>query len=135
MEQIFKRSFVMAAFLALSAASSGCALFLLGTGVAGGYAISKDEIEGLTDSKLPKVWTSLREVMREEGVITLEDRDRGHMEGIVGKATVETHVEQATEKTVRIRVKARKTKGLFPDIKTAQSIYGKVVKKAEKGYF
>ena len=27
---------------------SGCALFLLGAGAAGGYAISKDEIEGMT---------------------------------------------------------------------------------------
>jgi hypothetical protein len=109
---------------------SGCALFLIGAaGAAGGYAISKDEIEGLTDHPYDKAWAAVREVVRTEGAITAENKKLGTMEAIIGGSTVEIHMDQATSKTVRTRIKARKTKGLFPDIDLAQSIYAKMTRK------
>ena len=111
--------------------SSGCALFLVGAGAAGGYAISKDEIEGMSDSSFDKVWRATKEAVTTEGVITLEDKDHGHLEGVVEKASVKARLEQVTPKTVRLRIKARRTKGLFPDIRTAQKLYTLTIRKLE----
>ena len=36
--------------------SSGCAVLAIGAGAAGGYAISKDEVEGFSDRKYAVVW-------------------------------------------------------------------------------
>ncbi len=124
-------SAVLLFFILTSALHSGCALFLLGTGAAGGYAISKDEIEGLTDSSYDKAWNASKQIIREEGAPTLEDRTHGKIEAVVGGSTVELNVAQVTAKTVRLRVKARKSKGLFPDIKLAQQLYTRIIKKVE----
>ncbi len=108
---------------------SGCALFLLGAGAAGGYAISKDEIEGMTDTSYDKIWKATKDVLRADGVTTLEDRTHGLIKGLVDSSDVEARLDQVTSKTVRLRLKARKTKGVFPDIKLAQSLYTKIIKK------
>lgn len=124
----FKKT-IVPVILIFSLLSSGCALFLVGAGAAGGYAVSKDEIEGFTEAKKDRVWASLKNVVKEDGAITLEDKERGYLEAIVGKSTVKVRLDQVTPTSSRLRVKARKTKGLFPDIKTAQDLYTKVTKK------
>lgn len=115
--------------IALAVPFSGCALFLIGAGAAGGYAISKDEIEGLVDGSSSRAWTAAREVIMKEGVLKAENAALGTLEAEVGSSTVEIHAEQVTAKTTRLRIKARKTKGLFPDIELAQQTYTKIVKK------
>jgi hypothetical protein len=120
---------IFAFLIALAIPSSGCALFLLGAGAAGGYAISKDEIEGLMDNSYNKVWQAAREVIKKEGAITLESPNTGKLEAIVDNSTVNVSVEQATSNSVRLRVQARKTKGLFPDQELAQDLYTQITKK------
>lgn len=108
---------------------TGCAVFLLGAGAAGGYAIAKDEIEGHTDVSFKKAWKAVKEVLEQEGAITRQDEEAGQFEALVEGSEIKAALEQVTDKTIRIRVKARKTKGLFPDIKRAQNLYGKIIKK------
>jgi hypothetical protein len=108
---------------------TGCALFLLGAGAAGGYAISKDEIEAMYDAKYDKVWNATKTTLQHNGALTLDDRNHGKIEAIVGGSTINVMIDQVTAKTVRLRIKARKTKGLFPDIDLAQEINEDVMKK------
>jgi hypothetical protein len=126
-----KNFYAWALCLLLAGTNAGCAIFLLGAGAAGGYAISKDEIEGMTDVAYNKVWVALKDDLQARGALTLEDRAHGRIEAVVDASTVEAQVDQVTPKTVRVRVKARKTKGLFPDIKLAQDIYDQVMKRVD----
>lgn len=125
------QSLFLALFLFAGAFHSGCALFLIGAGAAGGYSISKDEIEGMTDVSYDKAYAAAKEVIRKEGAPTLEDKEHGIINAVVGSSDVELNLNQVTAKTVRLRVKARKTKGLFPDIKLAQNIYTQIIKKIQ----
>ena len=117
--------------LLLGVQFSGCAVFLLGAGAAGGYAISKDEIEGHTDQSFEKTWNALVVVINSEGGITLKDKTTGKIEAQIKESDVKASLEQITPKTVRVRIKARKTKGVFPDIELAQELYTKLIKKIE----
>lgn len=110
---------------------SGCAIFLLGAGAAGGVAISKDTIEGHFDKKMDQVWKAAREVLMHEGFIRLEDKPHSFLEGEVRKSTVKIELLQVSEKTVRIRVKARKGHNLLPDPDLANQLYNKIFHKLE----
>ena len=109
--------------------SSGCALFLVGAGVGGGIAISKDTIEGHFDKKLDQVWRASREVLMQEGFIRLEDKAHGAIDAEVRKSEVKIEILQISEKTVRIRVKARKGYRLLPNPDLANELYNKIYQK------
>ena len=105
---------------------SGCAIFLLGAGVGGGIAISKDTMEGHFDKKLDQVWKASREVVMQEGFIRLEDKLHGAIDAEVRKSEVKIEILQVSEKTVRIRVKARKGYKLLPNPDLANELYNKI---------
>jgi len=105
---------------------SNCALFLIGAGVGGGIAISKDTIEGHFDKKLDQVWKASREVLMNEGFIRLEDRPHGQIDAEVKKSDVKVEVLQVSERTVRIRVKARKGLKLLPNPGLANELYNNI---------
>lgn len=110
---------------------SGCALFLVGAGVGGGLAISKDTIEGYFDQPIDRVWKASREIMMEKGFIKLEDKARGEIQGESEKSEVKIEIFQVSQKTVRIRVKARKSYKLVPNLDLANDIYNKIFHKVE----
>ena len=115
-------------FLSLSL-FSGCAVFLLGAGAAGGIAISKDTIKGNFDKKLDQVWRASREVLIQEGFIRLEDKTHGTIDAEVRKSEVKIEILQISEKTVRIHVKARKGYKLLPNPDLANELYNKIYQK------
>lgn len=108
---------------------SGCALFLIGGGVAGGIAISRDTMEGHFDKPLDRVWSVAREVVMQEGFIRLEDKPHATIDGEIKKSQINIQIIQVSEKTVRIRVKARKGYKLLPDIGLANELYNKIFQK------
>ena len=128
MKFFFKRTGFFVLWMSMAVLSSGCALFLLGAGATGGYAISKDEMEGMMDKKYDKVWQASETVLRKEGIVILALKDQGKIEGEVEGSKVEAQVDQVTPQTVRLRVKARKMKNLFPDMKKAQGLYNKIIR-------
>ena len=108
---------------------SGCAVFLLGAGAAGGYAISRDTVEGVVEKPLDRIWSAAREVMMYEGFIRSEDRTRGKLEAEVGKSQVKVEVKQLTQQAVRVRVKARTGYKLVPNQNLANEVYNKIFQK------
>lgn len=120
--KIWKAAGILSAFLIFS----GCALLLVGAGVTGGIAISKDTFEGHFDRKLENVWRATREVIMEQGFIRNEDKPHGRIEAEVGKSEVKVEIQQVSEKAVRIRVKARKSHKLLPNPGLANDLYNKI---------
>jgi len=108
--------------------TSGCAVLLLGGGVAGGYAISRDEIEGFSDKKYNSIWSVGKKIIDEEGLIKSADKDAGLIEAEIQKSVVKFHLDRISSKTNRIRIEARKGYKLLPDIKLAQKLYNELIK-------
>ncbi len=107
---------------------SGCIVLALGAGAAGGYAISKDEIEGFSDRPLEKTWRVAMDVFNKEGAVESADKERFQVVALIDESKVTFSAEQVSAKSVRFRIQARKAMNLFPDIKLAQSLHQKIMK-------
>ncbi|MDD5005323.1 MAG: hypothetical protein PHS93_02315 [Candidatus Omnitrophica bacterium] len=109
---------------------SGCPYLIVGTvGALGGYAISKDTIQGDTERTFNSVWKTSLNVLAILGTIKTEDLKKGTIEAEVEASEVKLIIEQLTPRTVRMRVSARKY--LMPNIKLAQKIFIKVMEQAK----
>lgn len=107
---------------------SGCIFIVAGVGVLGGYAISKDTIQGETDKNFLSIWDSSLDILKVMGLVYTEHKSKGTLEAKVNSSDVKIVIEELTVKTTRLRVSARKY--LFPDISLAQKIYIKVIENA-----
>ena len=108
-------------------ALSGCVVLAVGAGAAGGYAISRDTIEGFTDKDSTVVWQAAQEVLKKQGMIELADKTAGKIQARIEDSEVKFETEQVTTKSVRIRVRARKFWNAFPDMHLAQRIYTLII--------
>ncbi len=104
---------------------SGCALFLVGAGAAGGYAMSKDSIKNYFDLSQGRVYRAARDVVAELGAITSEDARHGVLKGVVQGANVTVTVKPVSRTTVELHVKARDSL-LLPKLDAAQTVYNKI---------
>ena len=112
--------------LAASLWLSGCAVLLVGAGVAGGYAISKDSVRNVFDLPKGVVYDQSLAVAKEMGAVSLEDRAHGHIKAEIQDVNVTITVQQLTKKTVQLIVKARSD--LFmPKVDVAQEVYTKII--------
>lgn len=118
-------SVILVAFLSMS--SYGCAVALIGAGVAGGVAISRDTAEIAKDTSYDKAWSVTEKTIKDMGMIKLQDRKAGKIEATVEDSQIEAHVTQITPKTVKVRVKARKN--YFPNVDLAMKIVNKINEK------
>ena len=120
--------FTMILMSVVSPAFNGCALFLVSAGAAGGYAISKDSIEGEVHSSMGSVYNASIDAIKSKGTIRQEDKEHGKIEGIFGNdVTVKIELTQASSKSVKVKVEARKR--LLPNIEVAQEVYTAIIKK------
>ena len=104
---------------------SGCVLVpiaLVGGGVIGGIAISEDTVQTDFDESYDDVWNAALQVVDQLGAIEIKDEDVGRIQGYVPKSKVMVQLQQLTPATVRVHVKARKTAGVVPDIKTSHRV-------------
>ncbi len=125
-----KKNSGLALVLAIALASSGCALFLLGAGGLGGYAISKDEVEGFVSKDPNKVWNEARKVIEQQGYVRATHKEIGRLEGEVDGSAVKIDVEQVSPDTTRLRVQARKgITNVLPNLELAQKLFADISKK------
>jgi hypothetical protein len=108
------------------AGAAGCAAVWVATGAAGGYAISKDSIRNHFDLPPAVIFRESRGVLREEGLITVEDESHGLLKAEVEGANVTVTVKRISEKTTQLQVKARND-WLMPKIDVAQALYNQIL--------
>ena len=125
-----RRSAVVALLMSAVIGLSGCAVLLVGAGAAGGYAISRDSVKNLFDLPAETVFRASRDVVAEEGVITVEDSHNGLIKATMAGANVTVTVKPVTKRTVELKVKARDNM-LFPKVDIAQGIYTKILGRLE----
>jgi hypothetical protein len=109
-----------------SVALNGC-IFLIasGVGAVGGYAITRDTIQGEYDARYSDAWKSAIHICDMLGTVTSRDSNKGTLEAAVDQAKVKVEIMQLTPESVRIKVKARK--GIFPRLGTAERVFVKIV--------
>ncbi len=127
-----RSSLFLVVMLSLMPYFSGCALFLIGAGAAGGYAvIGEDEVESNHDLSFQRVWDASRRTVMEKGVIISENKATGYIEAKIEDSDVKVNIEQVTQKSVRLRIKARRGKGVFPHIEQAQNLHVIIMQKLD----
>ena len=131
MKTSFSRMFVVLFLCVVAISGTGCAVALLGVGGATGYAISRDEIEGIMDQKYDTVWKAAMDVVTRRGVVKTQNDVQGKIQADVDGSLVDVSIDKPTPKTTRLRVKARRGLQLFQNIKLAQSIYNEIIKSLE----
>ena len=107
---------------------TGCAVALVGAGVAGGYAISRDSISNRFDFPLSHVYQVSRSVIGDLGLVTMEDERRGVIRSTVEGANVTITLRRISEKTVELKVRAR-DRWLMPKINVAQNVYNRIIQR------
>jgi len=115
--------FIMAIFINLY----GCAPLIVGAavGAVGGYAISKDTIQGETDKTYDKLWGSAVRISRIRGTIKQEDRLRGYIQLEAEASRVYIKIISLTSATTRLKVSARKYH--LPNLSLAQDMFVKIM--------
>ena len=109
----------------------GCAPLIIGSavGVLGGYAISKDTIQGETDKNYDSLWEAALTVSKIRGEIKYEDKTKGYIELEAESSKVYVRLIRLTFSTTRLRVQARKYH--FPNMSLAQDIFVKITEQAK----
>lgn len=119
----------------------GCIPLAVGGGLVGGYIVSPDTVEGLSDEDEDVIWDTALEIVGIMGKIKekydsndifSEKKDKqfeGFSEGrmfiaVVQGAKVVVTVSPENEKT-KLRVKARKT--FIPKVSVAQEVFSKIM--------
>ena len=119
------KRFAVVALMVGSLGVSGCALLLVGAGVAGGYAISKDSVRNTFDLPRSRVYASSLTVAKEMRNVTLEDHIHGFIQADIQDARVTVTVKQLTRQAVELNVRARNL--VVPKLDVAQQVYSKIV--------
>jgi len=109
---------------------SGCAPLIVGAavGAVGGYAASRDTIQGDTDKPYESLWSAAVRVAQIRGKIRREDAYTGIIQSDAESSVVTIRLIRLTHLTTRIRISARK--GVFPNLSLAQDLYVKIVEEA-----
>ena len=103
----------------------GCPLILVGAGLAGGYAISKDAVRNTYDLPREAVYRASLSTINEMGQAQVEDARHGVIRAKVGDVNVTVTVKPVTKRAVELKVKARNAL-LMPSPDVAQEVYNKI---------
>ena len=110
----------------MSFSLSGCIYLVVGgIGALGGYVVSPDTVEGITENEYETVWDSALEVLSIMGVIQEQSHEGGVIITDVMKTTITVNLIPLTDSTLKIKVKARKLH--LPRIATAQDVFVKIM--------
>ena len=121
--------FLLISFLATGL--SGCVpVFLMAVGGVGVYAISKDTIQGDTDTSYEELWDSALKVARIRGTVKQEDFNRGYIEIEAKPNKIWIQFVRVTAAATKIRVSARKYK--LPNIDLAQDVFIKIIEESKR---
>jgi hypothetical protein len=110
---------------------SGCApLIFVAAGGVGVYAISKDTVQGDSDTPYESIWDAAIRVSKIRGTVKKEDYNRGVIEADANPNRIWIRFERLTPSTTRIKISARKYH--FPNINLAQELFIKILEEARQ---
>ena len=125
-----KRFCVSICIFLLSFSLCGCVPLLVGAavGAAGGYAVSKDTIEGETDKDYDRLWDAAVNVSQAQGFLAEEDAASGFLRTETESGHAIVTLTRLTKTTTCVRVTARK-RG-FPHLTLAEDMFVKILEDA-----
>ncbi|MCK5082966.1 MAG: hypothetical protein KAR31_08690 [Candidatus Omnitrophica bacterium] len=111
--------------------SSGCIYLVVGgIGAVGGYIVSPDTVEGITENDTETVWDSAIEVLSIMGLIEEENEAGGMILASVGRAKITVTIISLSPTTAKVTVKARKA--YLPRISLAQDVFVKIMSRVNE---
>ena len=114
------------ALLSFVFACSGCVYLIVGgIGALGGYVVSPDTVEGVTNHDMDTVWDTAIDVIGIMGTIEEQSKAGGVLISRVNGCKVTVTISTINKSNVKVNVKARKT--FFPKITVAQDVFVKVM--------
>lgn len=110
---------------------SGCVPLMVGAavGALGGYAASKDTIQGDSDMPYDALWDAAVEVGTIRGAKNLADRNKGYLEFVADSSRVWISLVRLTRATTRVKVSCRKNH--LPNLKLAEELFVKIMEQAQ----
>jgi hypothetical protein len=121
-----ERVLVMALLAIVLFPLSGCIYVVVGgIGAVGGYIVSPDTVEGITENDAELVWDTATEVVSIMGLVKEENETGGILLADVNRAKVVVTITTLSPTTTKVAVKARKA--YLPKISLAQDIFAKIM--------
>ena len=106
---------------------AGCAPLIVGAavGAVGGYAVSRDTIQGDSDKPYEALWNAALKVAEIRGKIRQEDVNAGMIRLDAESSIIEIRLIRLTRAATKIRISARRYH--FPNLALAQDLYVKII--------
>lgn len=107
--------------------TAGCIPLIIGaaTGALGGYAVSKDTIQGESDKPYDSLWYAAKTIARSRGIIKEEDSLKGYLKLEIEASQVWIRLIRITRATTRLRISSRKRH--LPNLALAEELYTKIM--------
>ena len=125
--KIFKKNISVGLlfFSLMTFSFQGCVYLVVGgIGAVGGYIVSPDTVEGITENDALTVWETAYEIISIMGTIQ-EEQDGSIILANVNGAKVTVTLVALNQSTVKVTVKARKA--YLPKISVAQNVFVKIM--------
>jgi len=111
--------------------NSGCIYLVVGgIGAVGGYIVSPDTVEGVSEFDADAVWEMAVETASIMGLITEESEAGGMLLANISGAKITVTVISLGPSTTKLTVKARKA--YLPRISLAQDVFVKIMNRLEE---
>ncbi|MBI5149761.1 MAG: hypothetical protein HZA28_03215 [Candidatus Omnitrophica bacterium] len=115
----------------LALSLSGCVYLIVGgVGALGGYIVSPDTVEGLTEADLRQVWDTAVDVISIMGLVDSKNESGGVIQASVNGAKVTVVMTQMSSSSVKLSVKARKH--YLPKISLSQDVFVKIMSRVNE---
>ena len=111
--------------------NSGCVYLVVGgIGAVGGYIVSPDTVEGITNNDVALVWDTAIETSSIMGLISESEEASGIILASIHGAKITITIVPLSVSTTKVTVKARKA--FLPRISLAQDIFVKIMSRVEE---
>lgn len=129
--RFIKKILTMVMLIPLLFMHSGCFYLVVGgIGAVGGYIVSPDTVEGVSEEKEGVVWDMAMETISIMGLIDEKDEATGMILATVHGAKITVTVTPLGESTTKLTVKARKA--YLPRISLAQDVFVKIMSRLKE---
>ncbi|HOW36172.1 MAG TPA: DUF3568 family protein [Candidatus Omnitrophota bacterium] len=123
-----KYFFVYLSFVVLIFSMGGCVAALIGGAAVGGaIVVSQDFATTSIDTSFQRAWAVANDQLKKFGTIDKSFQKIGEIRATVEGSTVQIKISRLTDRTVDIKVSARKN--MLPNTQLAESILASIIRK------